>query len=388
MPDREAQARREAVRRVLSGERPADVAAALDRSVRWVHKWVSRYDPGAPDWAKGASRAARHVANRTGPEIEAVVLEVRGRLAADPWSQVGAVAIAWELRKLGLDQVPELRTIERILARHGIRRRPRREQRIPKGTPYPLLAATAPNACHEADLVGPRHLAGAIPFYALNVIDLGRRKLGSEILASKADAEVGRGLLGAWSRLGLPERLKLDNQPGLAGGGRHLSGIVRLCLELGVTPVFIPFGEPWRNGVVEHFNDTFNRQFFRAERFVEREQLRARTLQFEAFHNGHHRYSALAGATPDEATRRAPGFVPRLPPRDLEIPDRLPENGRVEFIRLIRSDRRLRVLTAEIELPPGVIHEYVTAVLDVGPGQLTVYHRGELLERLPFPIRH
>jgi transposase len=386
--EQETRLRREAVRRVLGGERPIEVAADLDRSVRWVHKWVARYDPGFSEWAASRSRAARRVANRTDPEVEALVLEVRARLAADPWSQVGAVAIAWELRKLGLAEVPELRTIERILARHGIVRRPRRERRTPKGTPYPEPAARGPNACHEADLVGPRHLDGAVPFYALNVIDLGRRALGAEILASKADAELGRGLLAAWGRLGLPERLKLDNGPGIAGGGRHLSGVVRLCLALGVTPVFIPFGEPWRNGVVEHFNDTFNRQFFRAERFVDRVHLAARTRQFEAFHNARHRYSALAGATPDEATRRAIGFVPRLPPPDQEIPARLPDHGRVEFIRLIRSDRRLRLLTTEMELPPGVIHEYVTAVLDVGSQQLTVYHRGERLEQRLFPLRH
>ena len=153
-----------------------------------------------------------------------------------------------------------------------------------------------------------------------------------------------------------------------------------------MTPVFIPFGEPWRNGVVEHFNDTFNRQFFRAERFADREHLAARTRQFEAFHNAHHRYSALAGATPDEATCRAATFTPRLPPSDLEIPARLPDRGRVEFIRLIRSDRRLHILTADIELPPGVIHEYVTAVLDVGSQCLAVYHRGELLEKRTFPL--
>jgi len=31
--------------------------------------------------------------------------------------------------------------------------------------------------------------------------------------------------------------------------------------------VFIPIGEPWRNGVVESFNDTYNRRFFRRQWF-------------------------------------------------------------------------------------------------------------------------
>ncbi len=33
--------------------------------------------------------------------------------------------------------------------------------------------------------------------------------------------------------------------------------VIRLCLSLGVTPVFIPVKEPRRNGIVEHFNKTF-----------------------------------------------------------------------------------------------------------------------------------
>jgi hypothetical protein len=50
--------------------------------------------------------------------IEAQVLEVRARLEENPWAQVGAPAIAWELEKLGA-VVPPQRTIERILERTG-----------------------------------------------------------------------------------------------------------------------------------------------------------------------------------------------------------------------------------------------------------------------------
>lgn len=135
---------------------------------------------------------------------------------------------------------------------------------------------------------------------------------------------------------------------------------------------------------MEHFNDTFNRQFIRTERFVDREQLSAGTIDSEAFHNAPSPLQRAGQCDPRRAHPSAASFVPRLPPRDLEVPARLPDHERVEFIRLIRYDRLLRVLTAEIELPPGVIHEYVTAVLHVRPLQLMVYDRGELLERLPF----
>ncbi|MDE3100799.1 MAG: MBL fold metallo-hydrolase [Chloroflexota bacterium] len=54
----------------------------------------------------------------------------------------------------------------------------------------------------------------------------------------------------------------------------------------------------------------------------------------------------------------------------------LTRRGRIEFIRLIRSDRLLRLPGREIELPEAVVHKYVTATLDVARGELTVHHRG------------
>jgi hypothetical protein len=55
-----------------------------------------------------------------------------------------------------------------------------------------------------------------------------------------------------------------------------------------------------RNGVVEHFNDVWDKSFFRTDRFSGLEHLVAENSAFVAFHNEHHRYSAHGGASPDE----------------------------------------------------------------------------------------
>jgi len=36
---------------------------------------------------------------------------------------------------------------------------------------------------------------------------------------------------------------------------------IRLCLHFGIQPVLIPVGEPWQNGVIEKFNDTYSGTF-------------------------------------------------------------------------------------------------------------------------------
>ena len=380
------QARRDAVRRVLGGEPVASVAKGMGRSEPWVRKWVGRYDPTGETWVVAQSRAPETVANRTGPEIEALVVKIRKRLDEDPWAQVGSSALAWELVKLGVDAPPPLRTIERILARHDVSRRARRQSYTPKGTPYPVSPVVEPNVCQQADTVGPRHLEGGTVFYAFNVVDVGRRKVAGEICGSKSAEATCQALRAIWARLGVPERLQLDNQQALSGAGRQPGKLVRLALAHGVTPTFTPFAEPWRNGVVEHFNDTFDKKFFRTERFTSTGQLTARYTTLETFHNNSHRYSALKGATPDQVEART-GSTPRLPNPDVDTPTSFSGlDGRVEWIRLIRSDRQLRVLDHTFTMPEGVVYEYVTATLIVADQELVATHHGHEISRHPLPL--
>lgn len=386
MANAEEAARLEAVMRVLAGEPAAKVAADLGRTDRWVRKWVARYDPADEGWAKGLSRAPNTVANRTPAEIERLVLKIRAQLADNPWAQVGSVAIAWEMTKLGLDP-PESRTVERILARANVaKRRSRPDKYVPKGTPYPGPVLLRPNAWHEVDMVGPRHLEGGVPFYALNAIDLGRHRVAIEIIDSKEEWELAEALVRIWSRLGIPGGIKLDNGQTLQGRGRHLSLLVRLACTSGVRVRFIPFGEPWRNPVIEHFNDVFDKRFFRTDRFSDIKHLREQARIFEAFHNSHHRYSALKGTTPDEWEKRL-NFSPRLLDPGTAVPTGLPRRGQVDFVLLIRSDRLLKALNAKIEMPEKLVHRYVTATLHLRTQRLVIQATGIYYKKeLPFPI--
>ena len=378
MAKSEADLRTEAVRRRLAGESPEAIARSLGRSVRWVQKWVGRHEAGGEGWAAGRKRGPKRAANRTPAELERQVVAVRERLAANPWAQVGADAIAWELEKLAVEPPPR-RTLERILARGGASRRRGSGRRQAKGVPYPVVAVEQPGDLHEADLVGPRHLQGGVRFYALNAIDLASHRCGIEIIPDSSDEQVAAALVSLWERLGLPARLQLDNGgPFVAPKGLAL--VVRLCLHQGVIPRFVPPSEPWRQGTVEHFNDTFDKRFFRQERFDSLPHLRERALDFETFHNGNHRYRATNGRTPAES---APEDERRQPRRLAELPQGWPASGRVEFVRFIRSDRKLRLLGRAITMPESVVYEYLTAVLDLAiptaEGNLRVLREGEIV---------
>ena len=186
----------------------------------------------------------------------------------------------------------------------------------------------------------------------------------------------------AWGAQGGPVR----GGQTLQGRGRVLALPVRLCLALGVRVRFIPFAEPWRNGVVEHFNDVFDKRFFRTEQFHGLDHLAQRAQVFEDFHNAHHRYSALHGATPAEWEARWP-WTPRLLDPTFTPPTALPRRGQIDFVRLIRSDQLLKILGAKLPVPETLVHRYVTATLHVRRERLVATYEDLWRMEVPFILK-
>ena len=372
----EQELRVEAVRRRLSGESPTQIAAALGRTDRWVRKWVARYGEKTPadrSWSQSRSRAPHSSPRRTAQLVREQVIAARRRLVADPRGQYGALAIAWELRRLGVDPVPHAWTINRIVAEAGLARPRRRPEAYrSKNVPYPR-PAVGPNELQQADLVGPRHLEGALGFHTINLVDVGTHAVGSEILPELRTPLIAQALVRIWGRVGLPRRLQLDNHSNLRGAippaASVFGPVVATCLDLGVVPRFIPLREPWRNGVVEHFNDVWDKAFFRSTRFAGIDQLTEENAHFEAFHNAQHRYSAHRGATPDEMRTDLELTVPvgRYRP-----PGTLPRRGRIEVVRFVRSNRRLDLFGHRLVLDEQHAHRYVTAIIRIRPQTVVV----------------
>jgi len=104
-----------------------------------------------------------------------------------------------------------------------------------------------------------------VQFHTLNLLDVGSHTAGSEILPILRTPLIAQGIVAIWRRTGLPATLQLDNHAMFRGAvprAAHVFGpVVATCLDLDVVPRFIPIREPWRNGVVEHFNDVWDKAF-------------------------------------------------------------------------------------------------------------------------------
>lgn len=288
-----------AVQRLRKGEKPEAICASLGRSKSWLYKWADRYAADDISWSESLSRQPLTVTSRTPKEVEEIVKMMRLSLYNKD-QFCGAQAILWELEDLGVKPLPSLRTINRILSRSELTHR-RTGKYEPKGTPYPNLPAAWTNQTHQADLVGPCYLKGPLRFYGLNVLDLSTARCGLHPSESKGGQILNDGFWEIWKRIGVPERIQVDNAMSFFGSPKHPRGmgpLIRLCLHTGVEPWFIPMAEPWRNGVIEQFNDLYQQKFLGKVMMTTVDELRAGTLAFEQRHNSTYRYSKLGGKTP------------------------------------------------------------------------------------------
>ncbi len=374
-----------AVRRHLRGESVTSICRSLGKSRRWFYFWLGRYAPKSKRWSYDRSRRPRRQARKLSHQTEILVCQVRRQLLRHKYAQCGAVAIQWELRRLGVDPLPGIWTINRIIRRHKLWLPKLRARHRP---PYPAIRPTRSGVLHQLDLVGPRYLSGGIRFYGCHLIDAYSNAIALERLQSKHAEGLCTALLAQWRRLGVPRFLQVDNELSFRGSNKYprsFGVVVRLCLLLGVEIVFIPEGEPWRNGVIERFNDTYDKCFFRRQHFSDSAALQRETSHFEKFHNEHHRYGKLGQRAPNAVHR--PEHLPSgLRQLDTETVRHSWRHGRISFIRLTDSTGTVRFFTERFSVSPGLVHEYVKGTITTTDNRLRFYHQGRCVKTVCYKL--
>jgi putative transposase len=389
----ELAARQRAITLRLAGRSIQAICAAVGRSDRWFHKWWRRYLEAGPDGLYDLTRANHHVAQRIPPELERAIVSVRRRPQAHAspatrYSLTGAAAIRAELKTLGIRPLPCERTIERVLERNGLTApRVRLAPLLPRQE-YPGPQARASNDLHEVDLVGPIYLKGRSHRYYLWV---GKDAFDGAVCLRLADSrrmdEVLWFLGECWKDLGRPTQVQFDNARELAGWGpaaRTLSRVIRLCLRFGVSPVFIPKGEPQFNGSVENFNGWFQEPLFQ-RRFKRPGDLRRELARLQDAVNTQHVHPRLQGQTP--AQHRRGLRLLKLPESFVVPTSRLPLTaGRVTFIRRVSVAGTVTVLSQTLRVGKKHRGLYLRLVVDTGRGWLTAYLNGRVLKRWPYKL--
>src|SRR5438552_17867221 len=348
----ELSARQRAISLRLAGRAVKYICTALGRVEAWFYKWWRRYLEDGPDGLYDLTRANHHVAQRIPPELERTIRSARRRLQAHAtpatrYRLIGATAILSELQTLGVRPLPNERTIERVLERNGLTApRVRLSPLLPRQE-YPGPQARASNDLHEVDLVGPVYLKGSGHRYYIWICkDAFDGAVCLRLAGSRRMDEVLWFLGECWKDLGRPEQVQLDNARELGGWGpwaRALSRVIRLCLRYGVSPVFIPDGEPQFNGSVENFNGWFQEPLFQ-RRFKRPGDLRRELARLQEAVNTQHVHPRLGGKTPAQHRR---GLRLRKLPASFVVPTGRQKlaAGRVIFIRRVSVTGTVTVLS-------------------------------------------
>jgi transposase InsO family protein len=384
--------RKTAVRRAHDGENHRSIWTSLKQSRTWFYNWLKRAQEDDPEWFKDRISGPENPANRTPEEIEKLVIMARHELYNKELF-CGAQAIRWHLEDWNVRPMPSESTIARILRRNDLTHK-RTGRYRPKGVPYPAPAAEKPNDVHQADFVGPRAMSpksGSPKFYSLNCVDLVTGRCAIQPV-TRGKSGMNDAFWAIWRRLGLPRYLQVDNEMTFYGSpaAPHTVGpLIRLCLPLGVEPVFAPAREPWRNGVVEKFQDYWNKRLWLTGDFGTVKELRVASLKLEERHNRHWRYSKLGGKTPLKtlAAMNAELRFPPLPRRPKDFGSVRPEAGRYHLIRFIRGDGKLDVFSEKFIVDPDLCYEYVWATVDVAKERLYLKHDGVPVDDWKYAVR-
>ncbi len=389
----ELAARHRAITLRLAGRTVKSICAAVGRSKVWFHKWWGRYLEAGPPGLYDLTRANHHVAQHISPELERTILSIRRRLQAHAtpttrYSLIGAAAILAELKALDIRPLPNPRTIERVLERHGLTAPRLRLAPLLPRQEWPGPQARASNELHEVDLVGPVYLQGSGHRYYIWVAkDAFDGAVRLRLASSRRMNEVLWFLGECWKDLGRPEQVQFDNARELAGWGksaRTLSRVIRLCLRYGVSPVFIPEGEPQFNGSAENFNGWFQPRLF-DRRFKRPGDLRRELARLQEAVNTQHVHPRLGGQTP--AQHRQGLRLQKLPASAVMPTERQPlAEGRVTFIRRVSVAGTATVLSQSFRVGKRHRGLYLRLVVDTGRRWLTAYLNGHVLKRWPYKL--
>jgi putative transposase len=386
--------RKKAVNLDLQGTKKTEIARRLNKSRLWVHRWVSRYDARFPEESlKNRSCAPKEIKETYPKKIKDLVLRSRkereaGMRPAYKYALIGAEVIHYELRELGISPLPPVRTIHSWLKQAGLIKERKRKTRKPSNPTYPILSCKTVNARHELDLKGPFYLMGSSQKYYLAVLrDVYGKKVALKALTEKEMEPLIDFLVESWQNTGRPKCLQMDNGLEFRGSNRYprsLGKLMRVCLDLGVKPVFIPTREPWRNGVIENLNGLIQRLFLKAQTFETEKCLRREAKKLETSINTTHRLPALDGKTPQEFSAGAhsrsmpSGYDWRT--RNLRL-----LKGKVSFIRLVRKSGKI-TLTAKDKFFIGKKYkwQYILATVDVHQKQLNIYLNNKLIKSFAY----
>lgn len=317
------------------------------------------------DWSD-QSHAPRQQGRQTNVRIQRRLLALRRELRQGDLGFVGAQAIQDALRsgRPG-GKLPSLRTIGRILKRHGALDAVRRVRRSAPPAGWYLPDVAAGDAELDAfDVIEDLPLEAGPRLDVFTTRALWGSVCGAWVSAALRARWLCERLETHWRQHGTPAYAQFDNDSRFQGTHTHpdvLGQVIRFCLSLEVTPVFAP---PREHGP-QNLNESFNHLW-----------------QQKVWQRFHHASAAAFQATSD---RFVAAYQQRRAVRDDQSPARRPfpkrwrldlqkrPSGTVIYLRRTDQTGGIRVLGHRWAVDRLWVHRLVRAEVDLAANQIRCY---------------
>ena len=343
------------------------VARRFAVSLDTVHRWIRRAGGERLDRVDWSDRShAPHRPRRTPVEVEDRVLSLRRELQQDSdLGEYGAVAIRREMEHRELTPIPSLATINRILERRGALDGRKRVRRAPPPRGWYLPEVAAGRAELDSfDIIEDLALQGGIHVDVLNAVSLHGGLVGSWPQSHCYARTVVSCLIGHWRDVGLPGFAQFDNDTRFQGPHNRpgvIGRVARLCLQLGVVPVFVPPQETGFQASIESFNGRWQLKVWRRFHHESLEAVQRQSAKYVAAYR--QRLQPRIDAAPARTA---------FPVRSrLDLQRKL--SGRIVFLRRTNERGRIRVLARTFDVDPHWAHRLVRAELHLDSGLMRVF---------------
>jgi len=271
------------------------------------YKYLARYREEGPAGFITRATTPGSSPSRTSELVEERIVRARKELADQGWDH-GATSVRWRLIDQGLDSVPSVSTVHRVLSRRGqITPAPHKRPR----TTYQRFERDRPNDLWQMDgfevKLADRHTAVVI-----QLIDDHSRL---DLVCHAAPAETGDAawvaVTTAMAQYGLPRQLLTDNST--AFNAERRGWVTQLCValrQIGVEPITCHPHHPQTCGKNERAHQTVRRWLAKQDPPVDLAHLQQLLDRYRYSYNNDRRHQALDGFTPWQRWQRTAPATP------------------------------------------------------------------------------
>ena len=299
--------RRELVSALLCGRETVTAASRrLGVSRQTAYKWLGRAALEGDAGLTNRSRRPRNSPNRTSPDMEERVCELRRRHPL--W---GGRKLHHRLRALGVEGVPSPSAITDILARNGLLSEDRRLKRA-----WQRFEAENPNDIWQMDFKGDFALSSG-RCYTLTVLDdHSRFNLCLQACGNQRGETVQSQLLPVFATYGLPEVILIDNGPpwGSAYRPQPHTRFTAWLMSLGIR---VSHGQPYHpqtRGKDERFHRSLGQEVLAQRSWLDLRDVQSALDPWRHVYNHERPHEALGYCVPASRYMASERRLPVKPP--------------------------------------------------------------------------